>query len=83
VVARDLAMDIKRRGGDSLFARVAPGKYTLREFAAAWLAQHAAGDVPATDSVPETVPTIGSGPAAVPPALVSGKPDITPETASH
>ena len=31
VVARDLAMDIKRHGEDSKFARVAPGRYTLRE----------------------------------------------------
>ena len=31
VVARDLAMDIKRNGDGSKFARVAPGKYTLRE----------------------------------------------------
>jgi hypothetical protein len=31
VVARDLAMDIIRRGEDSKFARVSPGKYTLRE----------------------------------------------------
>ena len=31
VVARDLAMDIKKHGGTSKFTRVAPGKYTLRE----------------------------------------------------
>lgn len=31
VVARDLAMDIKKRGEASKFTRVAPGKYTLRE----------------------------------------------------
>ncbi len=31
VVARDLAMDIKRRGGESKFTRVSPGRYTLRE----------------------------------------------------
>ena len=31
VVARDLAMDIKKRGCDSKFTRVAPGRYTLRE----------------------------------------------------
>jgi hypothetical protein len=34
VVARDLAMDIKRHGPESRFARVAPGRYTLRELAA-------------------------------------------------
>jgi hypothetical protein len=33
VVARDLSMDIKRNGGDSRFARVAPGRYTLRAYA--------------------------------------------------
>jgi HB1, ASXL, restriction endonuclease HTH domain len=31
VVARDLAMDIKKHGEESKFTRVAPGKYTLRE----------------------------------------------------
>jgi len=31
VVARDLAMDIKKNGEASKFTRVAPGKYTLRE----------------------------------------------------
>ena len=35
VVARDLAMDIKRRGDDSKFTRVAPGRYTLRELVSA------------------------------------------------
>ena len=35
VVARDLAMDIKRRGDASKFTRVSPGKYTLRELALA------------------------------------------------
>jgi hypothetical protein len=33
VVARDLAMDIKRNGDASKFTRVSPGKYTLRELA--------------------------------------------------
>ncbi|MBI4510327.1 MAG: winged helix-turn-helix domain-containing protein [Deltaproteobacteria bacterium] len=39
VVARDLAMDIKRHGPESKFARVAPGRYTLREYALDVLAQ--------------------------------------------
>lgn len=30
VVARDLSMDIKRRGESSLFVRTSPGRYTLR-----------------------------------------------------
>ncbi|HKA88363.1 MAG TPA: HTH domain-containing protein [Haliangiales bacterium] len=35
VVARDLAMDIIKRGEESKFARVSPGKYTLRELVTA------------------------------------------------
>lgn len=31
VVARDLAMDIKRQGESSRFVRAAPGRYTLRQ----------------------------------------------------
>lgn len=31
VVARDLSMDIKKRGEVSLFVRTSPGRYTLRE----------------------------------------------------
>src|SRR6476646_9180963 len=30
VVARDLSMDIKRKGDTSLFVRTSPGRYTLR-----------------------------------------------------
>jgi len=32
VVARDLSMDIKRKGESSFFIRTAPGRYTMREF---------------------------------------------------
>ena len=32
VVARDLAMDIKKNGEQSRFARTSPGRYTLREY---------------------------------------------------
>lgn len=31
VVARDLSMDIKRKGESSIFIRTSPGRYTLRE----------------------------------------------------
>lgn len=34
VVARDLSMDIKRKGEASLFIRTSPGRYTLRELCA-------------------------------------------------
>ncbi len=33
VVARDLSMDIKRKGEGSLFVRTTPGRYTLRTLA--------------------------------------------------
>jgi hypothetical protein len=55
VVARDLAMDIKRRGDDSKFTRVSPGKYTLRELVA--MALGSSPPIPA--EAPE--PTISSG----------------------
>jgi len=35
VVARDLSMDIKRKGEASLFTRTSPGRYTLRTLASA------------------------------------------------
>jgi len=35
VVARDLSMDIKRKGETSLFVRTSPGRYTLRTLAGA------------------------------------------------
>src|SRR5215208_1513082 len=35
VVARDLSMDIKRKGEESLFVRTSPGRYTLRTLASA------------------------------------------------
>lgn len=31
VVARDLSMDIKKKGEDSLFIRTSPGRYAMRE----------------------------------------------------
>ncbi len=34
VVARDLSMDLKKKGDSSLFVRTSPGRYTLRELAA-------------------------------------------------
>jgi len=35
VVARDLSMDIKKKGDGSLFVRTSPGRYTLRALASA------------------------------------------------
>jgi hypothetical protein len=78
VVARDLSMDIKRRGLDSPFLRVSPGKYTLRELVEAGIVDGPA----ATDSVPAAAaPTSTSD---VPVALVSALPtDLGPESVSQ
>ena len=48
VVARDLSMDIKKKGEASLFTRTSPGRYTLRALAS----QHA----PATQAAPVAQP---------------------------
>jgi hypothetical protein len=39
VVARDLSMDIKKKGEGSLFIRTSPGRYTLRALAANGVSQ--------------------------------------------
>ena len=39
VVARDLSMDIKRKGEASLFIRTSPGRYTLRSLVASPMGQ--------------------------------------------
>ena len=41
VVARDLSMDIKRKGEGSLFVRTTPGRYTLRSIASGTSAERA------------------------------------------
>lgn len=61
VVARDLSMDIKKKGEGSLFVRTSPGRYTLRTLAS----------VPATDRSNQTQPMAALGtrkPAAAAPA---------------
>jgi hypothetical protein len=42
VVARDLSMDIKRKGDTSLFCRTSPGRYTLRTLAGVLASEGAA-----------------------------------------
>lgn len=56
VVARDLAMDIKKKGEQSKFARVAPGKYTLREYAHQWLAQGSSPAIEPEQPQPTSLP---------------------------
>lgn len=53
VVARDLSMDIKKKGEGSLFIRTSPGRYTLRVLATA--------TTPMTDAdVPARVAPLGA-----------------------
>src|SRR3954453_1251002 len=52
VVARDLSMDLKKKGESSLFARTSPGRYTLRELAAASLQQGQPVSAPAQQGAP-------------------------------
>lgn len=47
VVARDLSMDIKRKGESSVFCRTAPGRYTMRVL----IGQRQNDDQGATDMV--------------------------------
>jgi HB1/ASXL restriction endonuclease-like protein with HTH domain len=76
VVARDLSMDIKRRGPESPFIRTSPGKYTLRSLVDAGVVEAATDSVPATGT--------GLDASDVPVELVSNlPPDIGPESVSQ
>ena len=65
VVARDLAMDIKRKGEASLFARTSPGRYTLRALAAADGSTSAPVPVPVPVSVTAAAGVLDRGRAPV------------------
>jgi hypothetical protein len=74
VVARDLSMDIKRKGDGSLFARTSPGRYTLRTLAgsaavndgATALRSAAASSGPSMSSLPQRKPAAAAPPPARP-----------------
>ncbi len=79
VVARDLSMDIKRKGEGSLFIRTSPGRYTLRALASststdaaptqlAAAAMRADGARPAQPiaALPARKPAVAASPAASP-----------------
>ncbi len=57
VVARDLSMDIKKKGEQSPFIRTSPGRYTMR---AMWMAKQNGGAQPVAADVPPT--TAGAQP---------------------
>lgn len=56
VVARDLSMDIKKKGEGSLFVRTSPGRYTLRSLAAAAPTAEAQSVTPIIQPLPARKP---------------------------
>ena len=72
VVARDLSMDIKRKGDTSLFVRTSPGRYTLRTLAGSVIASEGAAALRAAASPSGTsmsaLPQRKPAAAAPPPA---------------
>ncbi|HWO23508.1 MAG TPA: HTH domain-containing protein [Kofleriaceae bacterium] len=52
VVARDLSMDIKKKGEASLFIRTTPGRYTLRSLASAVTSTQTTAAAPLTEAAP-------------------------------
>lgn len=57
VVARDLSMDIKRKGEESIFIRTTPGRYTMRASWEAKLAAAAQAEAAVPRSEPATAET--------------------------
>jgi hypothetical protein len=70
VVARDLSMDIKKKGEASLFIRTSPGRYTLRALVAA------ATDGAPTQLAPAAMRADAARPAQPMSALPARKPAV-------
>jgi hypothetical protein len=69
VVARDLSMDIKRKGDTSLFVRTSPGRYTLRTLASVPLPQDTAALLRSAASPPSMSALPQRKPAAAAPSV--------------
>ena len=67
VVARDLSMDIKKKGESSLFVRTSPGRYTLRTLAT--------GTQPTAAAQPMSALATRKPAAAASPVRPAGRPD--------
>ena len=80
VVARDLSMDIKKKGEASLFIRTSPGRYTLRSLASSSMTDAAPAQLPAAamrtetarppqpmSALPARKPAVAASPASSPP----------------
>lgn len=80
VVARDLSMDLKKKGEASIFIRTSPGRYTLRALATA------SAPASATLPVSEAARTVATAPTTAPAttsmsALPQRKPAVAASTA--
>lgn len=77
VVARDLSMDIKRKGEESLFVRTSPGRYTLRALASVTSTTTNPGIQPIVGAqAPSPMSAIGARkPAAAAPATQRARTD--------
>jgi hypothetical protein len=74
VVARDLSMDIKKKGEGSLFIRTSPGRYTLRTLAAHTSPAAAQGTVERmTGSTLAARKPAAAAPSASPARPISGR----------
>ena len=76
VVARDLSMDIKKKGEGSLFCRTSPGRYTLRVLATGTTPMVADRTVaPQPMSALATRKPAAAAPSTVRPAAAPGRTD--------
>jgi len=57
VVARDLSMDLKKKGESSLFVRTSPGRYTLRMLAAGSVTDN----MRTMSALPQRKPAVAAG----------------------
>jgi hypothetical protein len=64
VVARDLSMDIKKKGESSLFVRTSPGRYTLRSLASLPANAQAQGAATSMSALPQRKPAAPATPRA-------------------
>jgi hypothetical protein len=80
VVARDLSMDIKKKGDTSLFVRTSPGRYTLRELASRIQSGDGNGAALPREST-SVLASLRSGERAAPLPAAPRKPPVAPPQA--
>jgi hypothetical protein len=83
VVARDLSMDIKKKGEGSLFVRTSPGRYTLRSLATSTTTSTTTTTTTSTDAAPTQLAAAAMrADAARPPQPLSALPARKPAVAA-